>query len=90
MDTASIPEELKPYLSLYLEVLFESPVLRENGMRNYSLSLSTIWLLHSLACCLQPLFLSSYSSEQNKSKECRAIQKITAIPEGLNRKRVLV
>ncbi|XP_073242896.1 uncharacterized protein C05D11.1-like [Porites lutea] len=32
MDTASIPEELKPYLSLYLEVLFESPVLRENGL----------------------------------------------------------
>lgn len=44
MDTASIPEELKPYLSLYLEVLFESPVLRENGMRNYWLSLSTIIL----------------------------------------------
>ena len=52
MNTASIPEELKPYLSLYLEVLFESPVLRENGMRNYWFSLNTIWLVHLLACCL--------------------------------------
>ena len=31
MDTVAVPEELKPYLSLYLEVLFESPVLRDGG-----------------------------------------------------------
>ena len=40
MDTAAVPEELKPYLSLYLEVLFESPVLRDGGMRKYLLFLS--------------------------------------------------
>jgi len=61
MDTASIPEELKPYLSLYLEVLFESPVLRENGMRNYWLSLSTIWLFHSLACAVCNLGLCHHT-----------------------------
>ena len=26
-----MPEELKPYLSLYLEVLFESPILKDGG-----------------------------------------------------------
>ena len=43
MDTAVIPEELKPYLSLYLEVLFESPVLRDGGTRNllWALNFST-------------------------------------------------
>lgn len=29
LDTAVVPEELKPYLSLYLEVIFESPLLRD-------------------------------------------------------------
>ena len=32
LDTVTTPEELKPYLSLYLEVLFESPVERDGGM----------------------------------------------------------
>ena len=32
LDTAVVPEELKPYLSLYLEVIFESPLLRDGGM----------------------------------------------------------
>ena len=31
LDTAVVPEELKPYLSLYLEVIFESPLLRDGG-----------------------------------------------------------
>ncbi|XP_048587317.1 uncharacterized protein C05D11.1 isoform X1 [Nematostella vectensis] len=29
LDTSGLSEELKPYLSLYLEVIFESPVLRD-------------------------------------------------------------
>ena len=32
LDTAAVQEELKPYLSLFLEVLFESPILRDGGM----------------------------------------------------------
>ncbi|KAL9988958.1 hypothetical protein ACROYT_G003456 [Oculina patagonica] len=35
LDTAAVPEELKPYLSLYLEVLFESPILRAGGVIPY-------------------------------------------------------
>ena len=31
LDTAVVPVELKPFLSLYLEVLFESPILRDGG-----------------------------------------------------------
>ena len=31
LNTAAVPVELKPFLSLYLEVIFESPVLRNGG-----------------------------------------------------------
>ncbi|XP_015753163.1 PREDICTED: uncharacterized protein C05D11.1-like [Acropora digitifera] len=35
LDTAVVPEELKPYLCLYLEVLFESPILRDGVLVPY-------------------------------------------------------
>ena len=31
MDTGSVPSSLRPYLSLYSEVILESPVLRDGS-----------------------------------------------------------
>lgn len=31
MDTNSVPLKLKPYLPLYLELILESPILRDGG-----------------------------------------------------------
>jgi len=32
MDTICIPVSLRPYLPLYLELLMESPIVRDGGM----------------------------------------------------------
>ena len=37
-----LPEELKPYLSLYLEVLFESPILKDGGETKYTVVVSVV------------------------------------------------
>ena len=36
MDTGSVPSNLRPYLSLYTEVILESPVLRD-GSKSHTL-----------------------------------------------------
>lgn len=47
MDTVSVPVSLKPYLPVYLELITESPILRDGGM---SLPLVNLLPLSDYSC----------------------------------------